>query len=147
MATIREMLPTIRDILMNQLLNNPVFYSAIAAFFSACAAWTPVMIHRRNAFDAAKPDLVLAEWSRKTRATGLEVIHIGKLKNVGKGHALHAVFVTPFKNPPRVGITTERLSIISPGEVKDIGWEVVPMWSQATDGANGTKHLGFTLGV
>ncbi len=46
-----------------------------------------------------------------------------------------------------VGITTERLSLISPGEVKDIGWEVVPMWQQATDGADDKKYLGFTLGV
>jgi hypothetical protein len=117
---------------LRDLISNPAVYSAISAFFSAVAAWLLVKIHRANALEAVRPELVFADWSRRTDPNGTEVIRIGKLKNVGKGPALQTMFYTPHLD--RVGITTQLISIIPAGDTQEIGWVVVPMQDQATLG-------------
>jgi hypothetical protein len=136
-------------LLLNNSLNSPAIYSAIAAFFSGLAAWTMVMIHRRNALDAAKPELVFSNWSRISRSGGEDTIRIGTLENVGKGPALHVAFYLPEFDiqKPRVGITTQHISILSPGKTSDINWDVFPMWQQATNMGEGKKIHSLKLGL
>jgi hypothetical protein len=113
---------------MKELLTNPAAYLAIAALSSGFAAWMMVMIHRQNALDAARPELVFTDWLRIPRAGAEDTIRIGQLENVGKEPALHIAFYLPDVDPekPRVAISTQRISILSPGKPRDINWDAIP---------------------
>lgn len=134
---------------MKELLTNPAAYSAIAALSSGFAAWMMVMIHRQNALDAARPELVFTDWLRIPRAGAEDTIRIGQLENVGKGPALHIAFYLPDFDPekPRVAISTQRISILSPGKPRDINWDAIPFWQQSTSLGAGEKLHSFKLGL
>ena len=69
----------------------PTIWSAVAASFAALSAVLMVFIQHRNLVESARPELVLAGWSRKVgQGEGAhDVIAFQTIRNVGRGPALH----------------------------------------------------------
>src|SRR5262245_11961617 len=94
-------------------------WSAVAATFSALAALLTMLIHRRNLMESARPELVVTGWARNPPGQGhasAETVKFSKIRNVGRGSALH-VFLKCSQivdGRPVVTLPSTRLAIVAP---------------------------------
>jgi hypothetical protein len=127
-------------------------WSAIAATFSAIAAITIMRIQHRNMLDSARPELVLTGWDRKTIQQGdpkYEVITFNKIRNVGKGSALH-VYINSSKiihDRPAAVLSTKRLSILPANEEYEINGEITLFWDNVPSDDSGHKYLPIDIQI
>lgn len=121
-------------------------WSAIAATFSAIAAISIMLIQHRNMLDSARPELILNGWDRKTRQPGdhkIELITFNKIRNIGKGSALH-ILINSYKtidDKPVAVLSTERLSVLPANEEYQINGKISLFWHFVPPDDSGHKHL------
>jgi len=127
-------------------------WSAIAATFAAIAAITIMRIQHRNMLDSARPELILTEWDRKIRQQGdrkYEIITFNKIKNVGKGSALH-LYINASKiidNRPVALLSTERLSILPANDEYEVNGEITLFWDNVPTNDSGHKYLPIDITI
>lgn len=127
-------------------------WSAIAATFSAIAAITIMRIQHRNMLDSARPELILIGWDRKIRQQGdrkYEIITFNKIRNVGKGSALH-LYIHSSKiidDRPVAVLSTERLSILPANEEYEINGEITLFWDNVPTHDSGHKYLSIEIKI
>jgi hypothetical protein len=123
---------------------TPALWSAVAATCSAVTAITVARIQAANRRDAARPELVLAGWTRETEVYGehrADIVRIATVKNVGKGPALHVNINCNVERDgrPVATMSTALLPIIAPGESVEIKADVMLWWQNSQD-VGGVRH-------
>lgn len=127
-------------------------WSAIAATFSAIAATTVMRIQHRNMLDSARPELILTGWDRKIRQEGdrkYEIITFHKIRNVGKGSALH-LYINASKiinDRPVAFLSTQRLSILPANEEYEINGEITLFWDNVPTHDSAHKYLSIEIQI
>jgi hypothetical protein len=92
------------------------------------------------------------EWSRASRGDGSharEVLSFQKIKNVGKGVALH-VYLQCFhtvQDEPTAVLSTVRLPIIAANEEVQVDGEITLLWKNVDEHSAGSKFLGINLKI
>jgi hypothetical protein len=114
-------------------------WSALAGTFAAVISIFIFSIHRRNWLLSLKPELVLGDWSRSTRDIGgvlYDQISFKKIKNVGRGIALHVYVLAGGQNgdPPTHTGPMLRYSIIGPGEEFPADGDITLLWPNMKNG-------------
>jgi len=122
----------------------PAVWAAISATFSAMAAIVLMVVHLRNRADSVRPEIILEDWSYfRPAATGepfggLGVIRINKVRNEGKGPALHMrgqITIPGAKYIDAGGpfgvFSHDPVPIISPGARLDVDWCARFQWKGA----------------
>jgi hypothetical protein len=108
---------------MSGLFDNPAAaWSAVAASFSALAAWSNYSLQLQNRREAARPFIELKGWEL-TREGEFAVIKISEIKNIGKGPALYTWLRPDFKEKPG-SFTYERTLELQPGETHPLNAEI-----------------------
>ena len=126
-------------------------WSAIAAWFSALAAFSIWRVHRMNMLDAARPEIVLLDWNRIKKSDNdneWECLRFDSIKNVGKGPAFRIFIRSDFPgNAPSVGMTAvKQQSILPAGEQHDIYGEILMIWKNV-ENKDGLKYLPIDIEV
>jgi hypothetical protein len=124
------------------------FWSAVAATAAAVSSLLTYFVHRRNMLEAARPELLLDEWTleRNEKVTG--VATFGSIRNVGRGAAMHTTIVAT-RAPgaePDAAVGLDHVAIIPPGEAVSVDGQVVLFWNNATASRPG-RVLPFTIKV
>jgi hypothetical protein len=121
-------------------------WSAVAATCSAIAASLTYFIHRRNMLDAARPELIIEGWARGTRSLNVDTITLTKIRNVGRGSALHVMAQgSRFKDrKPIYLMSAATLSIVAPSDSADMNAEIVIFWKSVPED-NGLRLLGVKV--
>jgi hypothetical protein len=116
------------------LMNNTAaIWSAVAATFAAFSAFMTMLIHRRNLLDAARPEIVLTDWTREQRTQGetsYEVVSFRKIRNIGRGIAL-GIYINCAENRgpfPLAVMSTIRIPILPVGEHVDVDGSIMIWW-------------------
>jgi hypothetical protein len=123
----------------------PAFWSAFAATASAIAAIVMVFIQRRNLLEAARPEIVLSNWSRSVVQAGTvhgDTVRFATIENVGRGPAFH-VYINASRivdNLPQVFMGTVQLPILPHGRAEHVRGDILLHWQNAP-GESGRKHL------
>lgn len=74
--------------------STAALWSAVAASFAALSSFLIMLIQRRNLLESVRPELVLTQWSRGSDGQGdsaHEYVEFKKIRNVGRGAALHTM--------------------------------------------------------
>lgn len=134
-------------------------YLAISSVFSAIASWAGYLLSRGSALETARPELVIVDcvydpknsgegktavidvtqagigigpaWygGRSTQSKGK--ILIGGIKNVGNGVAINCFMDVEYLPRPVAIMTSERFSIISPGDSVTGDMDLTVFWENA----------------
>lgn len=67
----------------------PAIWSATAASLSAITAYLTFRIHSTNSRETIRPELVVKGWERTGTTESPEEIHLGPIKNIGRGAAFN----------------------------------------------------------
>jgi len=124
----------------------PSIWAAIAATFAAISSFLIMLAQRRNLLESAKPELVLYEWERENRGKGEsfhEVIKFKKIKNVGRGIALHCYFMG-YKEKDKKPISTVSAlaqAVIASNELIEINGEIIIWWKNAENNRALGKYI------
>lgn len=113
----------------------PSIWAAIAATFSAVSAISVLIIQRANRLDAARPELVLLDWSRRpfgNPAYGVEIIAFKTIKNVGGATAYRTVIHRP-DEPEKYDMSGIFVAVLPSGESCDIEGEIFVHWTNVPD--------------
>lgn len=134
------------------MAGSAAIWSAIAATFSAIAATTIMLIQHWNMLDSARPDLILTGWDRKIRQQGdrrYDTITLNKIRNVGKGSALHlTINSTKFIDGRLVAaLSTETLSILPANEEYEINGEITLFWDHVSTYDKGHKYIQIDIEI
>lgn len=95
-----------------------------------------MLIHRRNLLEAARPELVLTDWSREDVTHGevhYEVVKFRKIRNIGRGIAL-GVYMNCSLNAGRYPIavmSTIRVPVLAAGEELEVDGSITIWWKNA----------------
>lgn len=121
-------------------------WSAVAATFSAIAAIIIMIIQRRSMLDSVRPELILTGWDRKKRPQGdrrYDIIIFNKIRNVGKGPALHiTINSSKFIDGKLVAaLSTQTISILPANEEYEIDGEITLHWDHVPTYDKGHKYL------
>jgi hypothetical protein len=98
----------------------------------AVASWAGYLLNRASALDASRPELVLTDWAYDPDNTEGKITIKG-IKNVGRGAALHALFMSDPDSiregyaPTYIAIT-EKFTVIAPGEAVPLEAEITIFW-------------------
>lgn len=129
---------------------NAASWSAIAATCAAITSFLMYRIARRNWFEAVRPELVLDEWSRQTVGQGdteHDEIRFARLRNAGRGSALHVSIVT-LGEPgefPVASVALTQVPILSPDEEKQIDGTLIVWWKNVAADSKNNKQLATTI--
>lgn len=120
-------------------------WSAVAASFAALSSVLIMMIQRRNLLESARPELVLIGWSRQACGQGdaaHEILGFERIKNVGRGPALHIVLNSSqiANNRPTAAMSTLRLPILAPNEESPIDGRISLWWKNVEPNREGHKQ-------
>ncbi|MEJ1358319.1 MAG: hypothetical protein RPU51_09125 [Candidatus Sedimenticola sp. (ex Thyasira tokunagai)] len=124
-------------------------WSAIAATFSAVAAISILRIQHNNMLDAARPEIILDGWSRKTRKIGeneIDVITFSKVINAGNGSALHVHINKDdliLEDRPEWMLSTKMIPIVSSNEKVEVQGELILWWKNVKS----RKESGTSLHI
>ena len=124
-------------------------WSAVAATFAATSAFLTWRVQRRNLLESMRPELVLTGWDRRSRGQGdaqHEVVAFQKIKNVGRGAALHVVLNCHHEldNRPTAGMSTTRFAIVAPGEELQVEGDIIVWWKNVPE-RDGAKYLPMSI--
>lgn len=126
----------------------PAIASAVAAVASAVTAFVMMRIQHQNSLEAARPEIVLSDWSRisisDADGSTRETISFSTIRNVGKGPALR-VHLTANEMPddhPTYLMPSSQLSILAPGESEEVSSELRVFWDNVS-GGNGSPQVLF----
>ena len=127
-------------------------WSAAAASFSALSAGLSLMINRRNLLDAARPELVLEEWSRTAEGAGdaaHEVLAFAAIRNVGRGPALHTVINCSrvSANRPEAAMGTVRIPILAANGRESVQGRILLWWKNVPATERGGRHLPLAISI
>jgi hypothetical protein len=132
----------------------PAIWSAIAASFAALSSIVLVVIHRRNLLESARPELALLDWTRTgVRAGDTEQLCFRRIKNVGRGSALH-LHIDASSNVEKEGkaypvafSSTRRIPILGPNEEFEVNQSIDLWWANARWAAPGPGHRFIMLPI
>lgn len=118
----------------------PAICSAIAATFSAVAAIVLMVVHIRNRADSVRPEVILEDWSLEEEPQEWGVIQIKKIRNEGKGSALHmrGQLKAPGEKPigsggPFLALFLDPVPVLSPGKELDVKCHAKFQWNGSID--------------
>jgi hypothetical protein len=130
------------------MFDNPAaVWSAVAATFAALSSFLIMLTQRRNLLESVRPELVLTDWGRReagSNDTRYEEVIFGTIRNVGRGAAIHVLFladehglvdkdwVTP-TNPPTDGPFCGRIAVLAPNETIKIDGRVSLWWKNVKE--------------
>lgn len=127
-------------------------YSAVAAFFAAIAAFLTMRIHRRNAIESARPELVLQSWSRNGPSrndTTPDVLSFAHLQNVGRGAAFHVRVEASdiVNNRPVVNLPALSVPLVAVNQVIALQGNVLIFWVNVPGSDDSSRLLAVTITV
>lgn len=127
-------------------------WAAIAAVFSALAALIMVYYQRQNMLDSARPELILDGWKRETKTTGdyeRETITFNKIRNVGKGPAIHVYINARSTLDSKMAATMSTIdfSILPASEEREINGEISLHWNSVPEHKSDSKFLPIEIEI
>lgn len=131
--------------------NAAAVWSAIAASFSALAAYLSWRAQIKTLKHTFRPELVLSGWKRTsvTDASGPELI-FSEVKNTGRDTALH-VFINVFERTsdgrPMAMAGSVSVPSLAPNEVARVDGGIVVFWQNVTSSLLATKMLGLRVTI
>lgn len=130
---------------------SPAFWSAVAATFAALSSLLNVRIQRRNFLESVRPELVLEEWSRNPNKTDpdKETIHFRKIRNVGRGAALHVFIGADGKSgAAQVAFMHQvGLPIIAPNDGAAVNGSIRIFWKDVVPNRDGQKFVTLHISM
>lgn len=125
------------------------FMAAFAALFAAFAAWFSYQTQNKILLNSIRPEPVLSGWSYSSDPS-VANIGISSIQNVGVSSALHIWAELNVKGDtcspsPGAFLMYERISLLTPGEKKDIEWEGRLFWKCSPVVALGMIDLDLKL--
>jgi hypothetical protein len=112
----------------------PAILSALAATFSAIAAWLVLQIQRTNLRVSVQPRLVLSDW-QFAREQGIWCATVRSVKNVGKGPALQVLAMGTMRTRSGGKLqddwihNSHCLHALMPEESARVVWHAFILWS------------------
>jgi hypothetical protein len=136
------------------LLTNPALWSAVAAFFSAGAAFLMVRIQRRSLLESVRPEVIVTLWQRSSGEGGDDILAYPKIRNVGRGAAYnvavwtdHAHIMDPLDVTPILGPLDE-VPILAPGDSEILQYGRLILWWKNLPGTDAAlKALSVKLKI
>jgi hypothetical protein len=130
--------------------NAAAIWSAVAASFAAFSAFMTMLIHRRNLLDAARPEILLVDWSREDRGTGdgkHEVIKFRRIRNIGRGLAYNIYMNCLHERDrfPLACMSTMRIPLLAAGEEIEANGEIVLWWKNVEESDLPNMGLGIQI--
>ncbi len=137
---------------------TPAQWSAIAAIGSViCAigsvvcAFMLMRVHRTNMLENVRPDLWIEGWKRAfdPRTKNLERITFSRVRNVGRGVAIHGAFFG--EHPwvegelPTHHVHGPRFFAIAPGETRELSGEISVYWDNVPETPNSWRYVHVEL--
>ena len=121
--------------------------SAIAAAFSALAAFLICRIERRHLLESIRPDIVLDGWTRAPRGDD-EVIAFESVRNIGRGAAHHVLIncMHTVNRRPTATLDTKRFPILAPNQTVNIPGEIRVCWRNV-EAYQGGKSLQIAVEI
>jgi hypothetical protein len=107
----------------------PAVWSATAATLSALVAWMVLRIHRQNAIQSVRPELIIENWHLTGDAPEPDWFNLGMIKNVGNGLAVTVIVNASVNNDskcPVISTATSHLPYIYPD--KELPLESGHIW-------------------
>ena len=130
---------------------SPAIWSAIAASAAAVSAFLLYLILRQELLESVRPQLVLTNWSRTTEGEGEQVhdvIEFKRIKNVGRGAALHTRIVpAELKHPPTVLMGMQSISVLGAGEDVEVDDGRIMLWWENAATMGPSKMLPITIKI
>jgi hypothetical protein len=132
----------------------PAIWSALAATCSCVAALVLMRIHLLNRRDSVRPEIVFDGWSFEAESSGAGIIRFTKVKNLGKGPALHmfALMKIPGATPlerggPFHAFFIEPMSFLSAASEVPVDWHAYFRWVGSSIAGCDLVPLHLTLVV
>ena len=126
-------------------------WSAIAAFFAAISSFLMMGIQRENLMEAARPEIVLTDWTRSMEGRGkaFEIITFKTIRNVGHGAAFNLIInaAQTKNNRPLTAFSTTRLPVLSANESIDINGKIYIFLKNVEPASGAFKMLQFPIEI
>lgn len=120
--------------------------AAIAAIFSAIAAFLSLRLQRQMSLDAVRPELVPNEFLSPDELGNFE---IRSIQNVGDGPALHTSWDLKVKGRPKAfaAVMCDSVSIVPAGEQQPINAHGFFQWEDGTRLSDNEESIDLVLSV
>ncbi len=136
-------------------LSNPenaaAVWSAIAATFSALAAYLSWQAQMKTLRHSFRPELVLSGWQRlQPRETSQELVTFSSIKNTGRDTARQITinaFALADDDRPTYFMGTQNISSLTPSEQAELDGRIIVNWKNVAKHSSGGKNLPLEVSV
>ena len=130
--------------------NATAIWAALAATFSALSSFLIWRVQRLNLFESARPELILAGWSRGPESVGgaeRDVIRFQTILNGGKGAAFHVYVTLHQPDLTMVGFSTINVPILPANQESDVYGKIRVWWEAVRPDQHGDRSLRIALSI
>ena len=129
---------------------NAAIWAALAATFSALSSFLIWRVQRLNLYESARPELILAGWSRGPESVGgveRDVIRFQSILNGGKGAAFHISVTLHQPDLTAVGFSTINVPILPANQESDVYGKIRVWWEPVRPDEHGDRWLRIALSI